>query len=68
MLEERDRLIAAGLSRSPDDPGIASIYREVQGIHGDGTEARKRKEFMSQIFKANLKLQESVRTGPSEAE
>jgi hypothetical protein len=39
------------------DGGISSIYREVQGL-GEGAEhAGKKRELMSEIFKANLKLQ-----------
>ncbi|MEM7198951.1 MAG: hypothetical protein AAF628_01710 [Planctomycetota bacterium] len=39
------------------DPGISSIYRDVQGLdEGDGHVERKR-ELMSDLFKANLALQ-----------
>ncbi|MCR9247118.1 MAG: hypothetical protein NXI31_18960 [bacterium] len=39
------------------DEGISSIYREVQGIGQGDAHAGKKKELMSEIFKANLKLQ-----------
>lgn len=39
------------------DPGISSIYREVQGLDESATQAGKKKEIMAEIFKANLKLQ-----------
>ena len=42
------------------DTGVASIYREVQGLDtgSDGAEAKK--EMMSAIFQANLDLQEEI--------
>lgn len=43
------------------DTGISSIYRDVQGVDGGDGQAGKKKELMSEIFKANLKLQK--RTG-----
>jgi len=39
------------------DGGISSIYREVQGLHGDDEHAGKKKELMAEIFRANLELQ-----------
>jgi hypothetical protein len=39
------------------DPGISSIYREVQGVDFGDSQADKKKELMAEIFKANLKLQ-----------
>ena len=42
------------------DGGISSIYREVQGLHGEDVHAGKKKELMAEIFKANLELQKRL--------
>jgi hypothetical protein len=39
------------------DGGISSIYREAQGLDAGEAQAGKKKELMSEIFKANLQLQ-----------
>ncbi|HRV81176.1 MAG: diguanylate cyclase [Planctomycetes bacterium] len=39
------------------DEGIASLYRNVQGLGGDSARAELKKDLMSAIFKANLDLQ-----------
>jgi hypothetical protein len=45
------------------DAGISSVYRDVQGVAvGDG-QAEKKKDLMSEIFKANLKLQKKPQSG-----
>jgi len=38
------------------DPGISSIYREVQGLDGGDPRAGKKRELMEHIFAANLEL------------
>ena len=43
------------------EAGISSIYREVQGIDEADEQAGKKKELMSEIFRANLKLQKRSR-------
>jgi diguanylate cyclase (GGDEF)-like protein len=42
------------------DDGIASIYRDVQGIGGSDDLADQKKELMSDIFKANLDLKKKI--------
>lgn len=39
------------------DPGIASVYREVQGLDPGAAFYEKKRELMADIFKANLQLQ-----------
>lgn len=66
LLDERDReILSMAARRSDADTGVASIYREVQGVQGRGKEAKQRREFMSRIFEANLKLRERVRPASS---
>jgi diguanylate cyclase (GGDEF)-like protein len=40
------------------DPGIASIYNSVQGLSSESAQAELKRELMSKIFEANLKLRE----------
>ncbi len=42
------------------DAGIASVYREVQGLADDDSSYEKKKELMAGIFAANLKLQKGT--------
>jgi hypothetical protein len=39
------------------EEGIASVYRDVQGLQGDGEDTAKKKELMAGIFAANMQLQ-----------
>jgi diguanylate cyclase (GGDEF)-like protein len=43
------------------DSGIESVYREVQGLTGDGERGEMKRELMSQIFAANLDLKQRKR-------
>jgi GGDEF domain-containing protein len=47
------------------DPGVASIYSEVQGLAGSDEQAATKKAMMAVIFKANLDFQK--RDQPAEA-
>ncbi|MEM7310039.1 MAG: GGDEF domain-containing protein [Planctomycetota bacterium] len=38
------------------DPGVASIYRSVQGLSGEEKDYEMRKQLMHEIFKANIEL------------
>ncbi|MGD2018416.1 MAG: diguanylate cyclase [Planctomycetota bacterium] len=51
--EEIARLRAAG----SQDEGVASVYREVQGLESGDTRSDLKRELMGEIFKANLDLQ-----------
>ena len=42
------------------DPGISSIYREVQGLDSGDGHFKKKSALMSDIFKANLALQKKA--------
>ena len=56
---ELGRLAAAG----EIEPGLASIYRTVQGLEGDDETVRRKREMMARIFDANLQLQLKLRAG-----
>ena len=50
----------AQLANTKDvEMGIASIYREVQGLDGADRQLEKKRELMRSIFEANLRLQRS---------
>lgn len=42
------------------DPGIASIYRSVQGLSGEERDFELKRQLMSEIFKANVELKEHL--------
>lgn len=42
------------------DPGVASIYRTIQGLNADDEHAESKKEMLAGIFQANLALQRQV--------
>lgn len=67
LLDQRDTEIVSR-SRVAEDTGVASIYRNVQGLDSGGDEAVQKKELMSSIFEANLKLREMVTSSAPSAE
>ena len=58
LLDERDRLLKTLMRRkgADEDPGVASIYSEVQGISDEDDQAEAKKAMMSSIFEANMAL------------
>lgn len=52
------RLVEVSQSKNVDD-GVASIYREVQGLTAGSGSFEKKKGLMEDIFKANMALQRS---------
>lgn len=63
VTEEELRRIAA---MKNIDPGIASIYRTVQGLSPDDENAEAKREMLAGIFEANLKLQKGGEGTPAE--
>lgn len=59
-LEVSEQRISEVATRQDVDEGIASIYREVQGLSEEGQAAAKKKELMAGIFAANLELQKKT--------
>lgn len=60
-LEATERRLAAATASKVVQPGISSIYREVQGLDESDTQAGRKKELIADIFRANLKLQKRSR-------
>jgi len=55
-LDEAELELARAAQRSAVDPGIASIYRVVQGLAGTDEIASRKRELMADLFRANLRL------------
>lgn len=65
LLEQQSKEI---LSTSlPEDSGVASVFREVQGLESDDAQAEHKMALMDSIFRQNMKLRESVTFGSSDA-
>lgn len=56
-LESTEKQLREVSSRKDVDAGIASVFREVQGLAEDDNQFGKKKELMAGIFAANLQLQ-----------
>ena len=56
-LEMTEAELRATMARKNIDPGVASIYRTVQGLSAAEEDAELKKDMMSKIFEANLELQ-----------
>lgn len=56
-LEMTEAELRATMARKNIDPGVASIYRTVQGLSAAEEDVELKKEMMSKIFEANLELQ-----------
>ena len=50
------------------DTGVASKFKDVQGIADDDQNAEAKKEMMSQIFSANLKLHQRISSQSSSSD
>ncbi len=61
LAQTEHRLQSVSAMKNIDD-GISSIYREVQGLDASDQQAGKKKELMSEIFRANLELQQKVKS------
>lgn len=59
-LTENEKLMAHAATLLPGDPGIASIYKSVQGLSVNDSSFARKKDMMSGIFQANLALQKKV--------
>ena len=59
-LEQNEQRMAEVLAMKDVDAGVASVYREVQGLSAGTRNFQKKKELMGEIFKANLALQKGI--------
>jgi vacuolar-type H+-ATPase subunit I/STV1 len=56
-LETTERRLKEVAAMKSIDEGVASIYRDVQGLAEGDSQRERKKELMSGIFAANLRLQ-----------
>ena len=56
-LEETERALNRVAAMKDIDPGIASLYKAVQGLSPEESNRALKKEMMEMIFKANVELQ-----------
>lgn len=54
------------LTQQSVDPGVASMYRNVQGLSAVDVQQELKKELMSKIFQANLELRKQIAPGDAE--
>jgi len=47
-------------AQAQEDPGIASIYRTVQGLEATATNLARKRTMLAEIYRENLKLRESM--------
>lgn len=59
-LEATEALLESVTIANSAEPGIASQYRDVQGLTGTGAELRRRRAIMEMIFQANVELQTGI--------
>jgi len=67
LLDERDvELVRLALAQA-GDPGVPSIYREVQSLDRSDPHAERKSELMRSIFAANLRMREQMQRSSAEA-
>jgi hypothetical protein len=47
-------------TQAEEDPGIASIYRTVQGLEATATNLARKRQMLAEIYRENLKLREGM--------
>lgn len=61
LLQEREDQLRRLDAAAGGDKGLASIYREVQGIGDTEPDAERKRELMTSIFDANQELHRKLR-------
>lgn len=59
-LTEAETELSQTLSGAEVEPGIASVYRKVQGLERSSVQFEKKKGLMDVIFQANMKIQKGA--------
>ncbi|MEZ6004215.1 MAG: hypothetical protein R3F33_08500 [Planctomycetota bacterium] len=59
-LENQEALLLQMRGKGGDPEGVASVYREVQGLVGDHPETRRKVDLMRRIFESNQELRERI--------
>jgi hypothetical protein len=60
VLESTQAELRTALSREFEDPGVGSVYNDVQGLAGDDSKYEKKTALMASIFEANLELRANI--------
>lgn len=60
LLGETEAELRLARRRASLDPGVASIYEQVQGLDADDTDFEKKAELMASIFQANLSMRQEL--------
>ena len=60
VLESTQAELKTALNREFADPGVGSIYTDVQGLDGDDSSFDKKTALMASIFEANLELRANL--------
>lgn len=60
VLEQQEAMLARMQVGPAVETGLASVYREVQGLDDAVPEAERKREMMQAIFTANMQLRESI--------
>ncbi|MFT5052904.1 MAG: hypothetical protein ACI8QZ_004342 [Chlamydiales bacterium] len=60
LLDTREEEVAQLRATKVEDTGLPSTYREIQGIALDDAQGEAKKEMMSLLFQANLKLHRGI--------
>jgi len=60
-LDRTEQRLVEAAQGGGDESGLASIYREVQGLSSRDRNFEKKKELMANIFQANLVMQKSAK-------
>lgn len=64
-LQSQESLLLEMRQGPVEDTGLASTFREVQGLHGGESEFQRKQELMERIFKSNQQLRERI-TSPGD--
>ncbi len=62
MLEATEEELARLIQEKGVDPGIASIYRQVQGLVPEARDYRKKRELLGLIYQANVELLKQIKS------
>ena len=61
LLEATEEELGRLIQEKSIDPGIASIYRQVQGISPDARDYQRKRELLGLIYQANVELLKQIK-------
>lgn len=62
-LANAESLLATVQDRQADDPGLASVYREIQGLKSSDDRYENKKKLLEEVFNQNLVLKGLIQEG-----